>query len=459
MTSTSFARTFLPLALAGGVLWPSVVSAQGPPKYEITDLGVLDPNAPEALPRSLNYAGEVVGSSYEVVPAGSSELRAFLYTTDTGIREIVPQSYRNLAYGINSRGDVVGSRSPKDFIGPLQAFLYTPSNAKVHTLTLTGVAEPSEPSEALAVNDAGQVVGYAGEGYYWDARAFLWSDTGVINIHASLPTEAKTSFATAINEAGAVVGWYYKGERPDSSGGPDFRAFMRDASGGLRVLPSPDGWGTQAVAVNASGQIAGTATATYPKSRAMLWEANGTFKDLGSLGTGTRSSAWGLNSGGVVVGEAWNGQFLRGPGAVFPIYHAFVYRGGTMEDLNNLIPPGYELRTATAINDKGQIVAQGDGPLGYRHAFLLTPVLSEAIASLITSIEGFQLPKGIENSFVVKLEHALASLQAGNTGAACGELQAFVNHAQAQSGKKLTVAQASQIIAEAQAIRAALGCS
>ena len=69
------------------------------------------------------------------------------------------------------------------------------------------------------------------------------------------------------------------------------------------------------------------------------------------------------------------------------------------------------------------------------------------------------MPKGIEKSFVVKLEHALASLQAGDVGAACAELQAFVNHAEAQSGKKLTVAQASQIIAEAQAIRTALGCS
>ena len=133
-----------------------------------------------------------------------------------------------------------------------------------------------------------------------------------------------------------------------------------------------------------------------------------------------------------------------------------------MEDLNDLIiEEGYELLEAMGINDRGQIVANGSGPLGYRRAFLLTPVLSppEAIASLITWVEGFGLPAGIENSFVVKLEHALASLQAGNTGAACGELQAFVNHAQAQSGKKLTVAQANQIIAEAQAIRAALGCS
>jgi probable HAF family extracellular repeat protein len=458
VTSTSFARPFLPLALVGAVIWPSALSAgsaQDPPQYEITDLGVLDSNVPAAVPKSLNIADQVVGYSSVVTPAGSGEPRAFLYTADAGMREIVPLSLRNYAHGINARGDVVGSRSPKDFVAPVQAFLYTSSDEVV-----SGLPGVPGPSEALAVNKGGQIVGYAGGSYPFltGARAFLWSDTGVIDIHAGLPTVAKHSVATALNAAGAVVGWYYVGERQDSSGGPDYRAFMRDASGGLTVLPSPDGWGTQAVAVNAAGQIAGTATAAYPQSRAMLWEANGTFKDLGSLGTGTRSSAWGLNADGVVVGEAWTGGW-SGTSLRFPIYHAFIYRGGTMKDLNNLIPPGYELRTATAINDKGQIVAHGNGPLGSGRAFLLTPVLSPVIASLITTVESFQLPKGIENSFVVKLEHALAALDAGDTATACAELQAFVNHAEAQSGKKITVAQATQIIAEAQAIRAALGCS
>ena len=86
----------------------------------------------------------------------------------------------------------------------------------------------------------------------------------------------------------------------------------------------------------------------------------------------------------------------------------------------------------------------------------------QGVAGLIQIVRSFGLPKRTEKKLVDKLEHALASLQAGNVGAACAELQAFVKRAEAESGKKhkkLTVAQASQIIAEAQAIRTALGCS
>jgi hypothetical protein len=109
-----------------------------------------------------------------------------------------------------------------------------------------------------------------------------------------------------------------------------------------------------------------------------------------------------------------------------------------------------------------QIVANGHGPATgkeYR-AFLLTPVLSpaEEIDQIITTIE-YQLPKGIANSFITKLEHARAALEAGDTGTACAELQASINHARAQSGKKLTVEQAAALVAEVEAFRAKLGCS
>ena len=42
---------------------------------------------------------------------------------------------------------------------------------------------------------------------------------------------------------------------------------------------------------------------------------------------------------------------------------------------NNLIPPGsgFTLHNATAINDNGQIVANGYNSLGQEHTFLLTP--------------------------------------------------------------------------------------
>ena len=56
------------------------------------------------------------------------------------------------------------------------------------------------------------------------------------------------------------------------------------------------------------------------------------------------------------------------------------------------------------------------------------------------------------------LPNALKSLASGNTGAACGQLGAFINQAQAQAGKKLTVSQAAALIAAANSAKAALGC-
>lgn len=89
----------------------------------------------------------------------------------------------------------------------------------------------------------------------------------------------------------------------------------------------------------------------------------------------------------------------------------------------------------------------------------VVPTPQEALADLIALPKSFGLPKGPENSLSSKLENAQKSLEDGNTAAACGQLEAFINEVIAQSGKKLSVAQADQLSAAAAAIRAALGCS
>ena len=58
---------------------------------------------------------------------------------------------------------------------------------------------------------------------------------------------------------------------------------------------------------------------------------------------------------------------------------AFVYRGGVMQELNNMIAPnsGWTLEVATGINDSGQICGYGINAGGNTEAFLLTPVVPE----------------------------------------------------------------------------------
>ncbi|HEX2736038.1 MAG TPA: MBG domain-containing protein [Polyangiaceae bacterium] len=88
----------------------------------------------------------------------------------------------------------------------------------------------------------------------------------------------------------------------------------------------------------------------------------------------------------------------------------------------------------------------------------LTP--GAQIASLTTLINQFQLsPLGIAVSFTSQLQSATAHLDQPGHSAACNDLAAFINHAQAQQSKKLSIAQAAQMIAGADQVIGTLGCS
>jgi len=77
---------------------------------------------------------------------------------------------------------------------------------------------------------------------------------------------------------------------------------------------------------------------------------------------------------------------------------------------------------------------------------------SQMIANLISTV-ATSFPQATN-----LLQSALNNLTAGQAGAACNQIAAFINQVQAQSGKKLTTPQAVQLIAAANRIRAALGC-
>lgn len=125
-----------------------------------------------------------------------------------------------------------------------------------------------------------------------------------------------------------------------------------------------------------------------------------------------------------------------------------------MTDVNTLIPArsGWTLLTAIAMNKAGQIV--GQGTIGAAvHAYELTP---PTIAGLTVQIQSFNLPFGTENSFLAKLQAATA---AGPGSAACSDFNDFIAEVRAQSGKKLTVTQANQLISTATQVEVAQGCS
>jgi len=88
-----------------------------------------------------------------------------------------------------------------------------------------------------------------------------------------------------------------------------------------------------------------------------------------------------------------------------------------------------------------------------------TITTEQRLTELNDAVAGLNLPDGLGTALGVKLRDVTAALLAGDTAAACTALQSFVNQVSAQSGKKLTIQQAIDLIAAANAIRQQLGCS
>ena len=466
MARSPWCPALLCLALGSVLVIPSDVSgAPADPLYVITDLSSgLD------YPTAINASSDVVGQSS--VPCGDGSLlscnRAFVYSSSTGLATELgvigdgSVGYYSTAHGINAAGDAVGSspESVPDFSYPGCAVLYPADGGRECLL-------PGTRSVALAINDSGLVVGYAYTSLFVQ-QAFLYDrNTGSrTDIHAEIVATnpgATGSQATAINAVGDVVGWFRDGTWRA-------HAFVRHPDGSFDFLLLPDGipdTDTEPTGVNTSGQVVATTNMTsgsWPM-KAVLW-SGGAAQDLGTLssphGVPPASTALGINGQGEIVGgSSYEFYCSGGPsGSCGILMHAFLYSNGVMQDFNDLIPPdsGWVLYAATAINDGGQIVAHGRHSSGGSGAVLLTRSPGTMIGSLIRLVRGFDLPGGIANSLVTKLENAQAALAAGDTAAACELLRAFINETRAQSGKKLTTEQADEMIASAEQIRAAIGC-
>ena len=75
---------------------------------------------------------------------------------------------------------------------------------------------------------------------------------------------------------------------------------------------------------------------------------------------------------------------------------------------------------------------------------------------LVADVQGLDLPKGIESSLTSKLDAAIAAMDRGQDKAAVNKLNAFMNQAEAQRGKRISDADTDALIAAAQEIIAAI---
>jgi probable HAF family extracellular repeat protein len=194
-------------------------------------------------------------------------------------------------------------------------------------------------SQALAIDDAGHVVGVA-ETVTRFQHAALWTAQGR---SVDLGTLGGTqSVARGVNLAGQVAGISYIGTALT------IHAFLW-SGGKLTDLGTLGGPSSSAVAVNASGQVAGAARTTSPQTHAFFWQRSSGMRDLGTLG-GTLSLSAGINTAGTIAGYSYTAgnAGIRG----------FVWTAsGGMRDLG--VPPQFAHATVGGINDRGDVVGTG----------------------------------------------------------------------------------------------------
>jgi probable HAF family extracellular repeat protein len=359
--------------------------------WTITDLGVLTTGG-MSYATGINNNGQVVGwSAGNDTTTGTT---AFIWDSANKMQSL---GTSGAATGINSAGQVVGYS--KDASGAYQAFLWSGGSPQSLASSYAG-----KNSSAYAINSSGLVGGTIqtnvedAQHKYTNYLAATWSGSTVTALSSlqNVPYDrwgGPVSQVYSINDNGVKVGKSSFGAPAgDDNGDPASHAVLWSADGTIKDLGTLYGCGetisgvcaSAAFGINAAGQVVGVSgDASNANLRPFLY-SNGKMTDLGTLAGSTNGYAYAINNNGQAVG--YSSDFKANDPASGTISESFttatlwtINSDGTATpiDLNSLIAgSGWTLWGATGINDKGQIVGygiQGEGPEATFHAFVMSP--------------------------------------------------------------------------------------
>lgn len=350
------ATTALAALCAGG--------AQAQPTFSLTDLGELPGGGNRSWAQGINNLGHVVGGS--LISTSTYGYRPYVWTPEHGMKQLTGFGEGAGALEIND-DDVIGGTTGCLGGCPNVINYYGwrwQGNVATGAGTTTSLGSISQP---WGLNDSGQFVGpnIPATGAYQSILAtpngasppvFTYTNLGHLN------GSTNASFAHAVNEAGQVVGW------ATSSLGT--QPYIWTAATGMQAL-TPTALGA-ARGINDLGQVVGyLSTAGNTFASAFLWSAADGLVTLGAVDWEPE----GINNLGWVVGCKSTGDCGNNRNGT--VGYLWTPDSG-LNDLLSLIDPadpllaGLTINNVPGINDLGQIVVNATRG-GVQHAYLLTP--------------------------------------------------------------------------------------
>jgi probable HAF family extracellular repeat protein len=305
--------------------------------YTFTDLGTLGGTYSDA--NAINNTGQVAG--FADTPDGTHHATLWNGAAATNLGD-------GVAYAINNAGEVAGTDG-------------------FHAIVWNGaIVRNLGNGVAYAINNAGQVAGTDG------FHATVWN--GTTGTDLGTLEEGFPSYARAINDIGQVAGYAIV----LGGGGPLDHGTVAVLWNGAMItrLGSLAGNHNLAYGLNNAGKVVGSSElpvtiqgAHFGDDHAAMW-SDRSATDLGALG-GNDSHALAINNVDQVVGWSITGdRFL----------HATLWNDQKVTDLNSFLDAstksaGWVLLEAHGINDNGWIIGNAyNSHTGVTHAFLLTPI-------------------------------------------------------------------------------------